>query len=202
MKKLIIIPVLAILLFTGCRSTKPVQNNFFLLELPAALIEDTRMEIMTLDVSCELRRVEVAPPYASHQIAIREDTHKIRYFSFNEWAHRPELSLTNMTLNFLEKHRFFREIATGRLREPSDYIFKTTVHQLEVDHLHEVFEARLMVEFVLLETETATPVIHHRVDRSRPLEENSLNLFAAAVSEMFSEELVAFMNLAMKKLGN
>ncbi len=139
MKKLIIIPVLTMLIFAGCRSTKPVQNNFFLLELPSAPIEDTQMRIRTLDATCELRNVEVAVPYASHQIAIREDTHRIRYFSFNEWAHRPELSLTTMMRTFLEKNRFFREIVSGRLREATDYTLKTKVHRLEVDHLHEAF---------------------------------------------------------------
>ncbi len=202
MKKLIIIPVLTMLFFAGCRSTKPVQNNFFILELPSSLVEDARIGIRTIDATCEIRKVEVAPPYASHQIAIREDTHRIRYFSFNEWAYRPDLSLTNMTLSFLEKHRFFREIVTGRLQEAPDYTLKTTVHRLEVDHLHEAFEARLMVEFVLLETATAKPVIHHRADRTRTLEENSLNLFAGAVSDLFSEELVAFMNLVMKELAD
>ena len=200
MKKLIIIPVLTILLFAGCRSTKPVQNNFFLLELPSATMEDSQMRIRTLDATLELRKVEVAPPYASHQIAIREDTHRIRYFSFNEWAHRPDLSLTNMTLSLLEKHRPFRQIITGRLRETPDYTLNTKVHRLEVLHMDEAFEANLVVEFVLLETATETPLARHRDDRTKSLEENSLNLFAAAVSEIYAEELVVFLTLAMKEL--
>ncbi len=202
MKKLIIIPVLTILLFAGCRSTKPVQNNFFILELPSELIEDTQIRIRTLDATCELRKVEVAPPYASHQIAIREDTHRIRYFSFNEWAHRPDLSLTNMTMTLLEKHRLFREIVTGRLRETPDYTLNTKVHRLEVLHLDEAFEAKLVVEFTLLEAATANPVVHHRASRSRTLQENSLNLFASAVSDLFAEEVVVFMTLAIKELAN
>lgn len=202
MKKLIIIPVLTLLLFSGCRSTKPVQNNFFILELPYELIEDTRMRIKTTDATLELRKVEVAPPYASHQIAIREDTHRIRYFSFNEWAHRPDLSLTNMTLTLLEKYRIFGEVVTGRLRETPDYVLTTKVHRLEVFHLDETFEAKLSVEFSLIEMATTTPVISHRADRSQTLEENSLNLFASAVSELFTEELIVFLNETMKKMAD
>lgn len=202
MKKLLFISIMTMLVFVGCRSTQPLQNNFFLLELPPVALYETAERVKTIDGTFEVQRVEVAPAYASHQIAVREDTHRIRYFSFNEWAHRPALSLTNMTFSFLEEGRFFREIVTGRLHGTPDFVLKTMVRHMEVDHQSDVFEARLVVEFRLLNAETEEIILHHRADRNRLLDENSLNLFAAAVSELFAEELHAFVDLVYEKLDN
>ncbi len=202
MKKLIFFSIVSLLFFAGCRSSKPVQNNFFLLELPPVAVSETQERIKTIDGSFEVQQAEVAPAYASHQIAIREDTHRIRYFSFNEWAHRPALSLSNMAFNYLEDNRFFDEIVTGRLRDTPDYVIQTIVHHLEVDYQTEVFEARLVVEFRLLNAATEEIILRHRTDRNQVLEENSLNLFAAAVSEFFIEELHAFVDSVFEKLDN
>lgn len=202
MKKLIIIPVLTMLLFAGCRSTQPVQNNFFLLELPPAFFEDSQRRVKSIDATCELIKVEVAAPYASHQIAIREDSHRMRYFSFNEWAHRPGQSFSNMAFRYLEEGKFFRELYTGRHRETPDYLIETEVYHLEVDNRSGLFEARLVVEFQLLNAETHEPVVQHRSNRTRSLQENSLNLFAAEISNLFYEELINFMDLVINNLDD
>ncbi len=202
MKKLLLIPVLMMLLFAGCRSSQPLQNNYFLLELPTAFLEETRSRVGTIDATCELQKIVVAPAYASHQIAIREDTHRMRYFSFNEWAYRPEMSLTNMAYSFLDQGRFFREIVSGRLQDTPDYILHIKVHRMEVDHQTDAFVARLYIEFSLSDTATGKVVVHHDAQRNRTLEENSLNLFAAAVSDFFTEELDAFMNQVLNNFND
>ena len=197
MKKLIIIPVLILLLFPGCRSTQPVQNNFFLLELPSAFFEDSERRVKSLDATCELKKVEVAAPYASHQIAIREDSHRMRYFTFNEWAHRPGQSFSNMALRYLEEGKFFRELFTGRQRETPDYLIETKVFHLEVDNRTGMFEARLVVEFQMINTASNEPVVLHPANKSRFLQDNGLNLFAAATSDLFYDELSNFMELVI-----
>lgn len=192
MKKSILLLLLIPMLFMGCRSSKSIQNRFYMLELPATVHESIPDDIVPLRGSYHVQQVEVSPAYASYQIALREESHSIRYFSFNEWAERPGSILTAMVNSFFNANHVFEETLTGRQTQLAGFIMQTKVHRLEADHQTDDFEARLVVEFSLTDVNTGEILHHHLADRSRVLPNRSLNLFAAAISELFAEELAAF----------
>ncbi len=192
MKKSILLLLLMPLLFMGCRSSQSIQNRFYMLELPATVQADMPEHFTPLPGSYQVQPVEVSSAYASYQIALREESHSIRYFSFNEWAERPASKLTAMVNSFFNNNNVFEEILTGRQVDQADFILQTRVHRMEVDNQTDVFEARLVIEFSLTDTRTGEILHHHLADRSRVLPNRNLNLFAVAISELFAEELAGF----------
>ncbi len=192
MRKTVLLLLILPLLFAACRSSKSIQNRFFMLELPVAALEDMPEHFTPLPGRYYVQEVVMSPAYASYQIALREESHSIRYFSFNEWAERPGSKLTAMVNSFFNANQVFEETLTGRQTEQADYIMHTKVHRLEADHQTDDFEARLVIEFSLTDAHTGETLQHHFADRSQVLPQRNLNLFAAAVSELFAEELTRF----------
>lgn len=192
MKKYFFILLSLIVLFPACRSSKSVYNRYYLLEIPAAAMEALPKGLETMAGSFDVREVEVAPAYASHQIALRDGSHSIRYFTFNEWVQRPSTKLTGMLISFMENNNVFENVQTGRQAVEPDYVLKTNVHRMEVVQQRKQFEAHFFVEFIMMDAAGDKQLFKHSAERSRILPEKNLNLFAAAVSDFFFEELADF----------
>ena len=192
MRKRLLIPILLLLALAGCRSSNEISTQHYLLETPSAYDFRWEGEPGPLQGSCEILTPEIAPAYSSHRIALREKSHQIRYFGFNEWATRTDLALHKMVVEFMRDHQVFEELVYGRVVMPADYVLETEVFHLEVDNRQEAFRARLQVEFRLRRNGTDELILAHREDRMEVLPGRDLNAFAEAVSRMFTEELAAF----------
>lgn len=193
LKTYILISLAALFSLIGCRSGKPVVQQYYLLELPPVLLTDWPADISAVPAILRIEKVGVSPAYAGHQIAIRENTNQIRYFTFNTWAVRPQEAFTQMSFAFFEKYGLFEHVKLGRTHLPASYLLETEIHHLEIDNMEGHFRARLHVAFSLSYYENGYEIIYqHSADRFQSLELNSINDFTAAVSAMFSEELQTF----------
>ncbi len=192
MKKHLFILLALLVFFPACRSSQSVYNRYYVLEIPAAALYDFPNGLQTMAGRCDVHKVEVAPAYASHQIALRDGSHSIRYFTFNEWVQRPSTNLTGILVSFLKNNNVFELVETGRQAVEPEYVLKTYVHRMEVVQQQKQFEALFSVEFALLDATGNRQLFHHSAERNRMLPEKNLNLFAAAISEFFGEELMTF----------
>lgn len=181
-------------LTAGCLTRKPPAVRYYVLEYPGK--EAVPGFDATIKGSCLVKPVEVSPAYSTNQIAIRENTHEIRYFAFNMWAVRPEPGLTGIMFRFLDDHQVFEDLRSPGLIEETDYTIETRVNNLELETERRDYRARLNIEFRLIDNNRNRVVKEYRVNRSMPIEERDLNLFAAAVSRIFVEELASFTETA------
>lgn len=187
----IILLVLAVAL-AGCRGSKPVIPKYYVVEYPHEQSVSLIDTIITLPNSVEIAQVEVYPAFATHRIAVRENTHELRYFSNSEWAVRPEQSITNYINEFLQVNRFFEVVSTRYWNELPDYRLETTVYQMEILQDRNTFLAHLHLKFSLTNIESERVIVTHTADRTRELERRNLNLFADAINHMLFEELQRF----------
>jgi len=183
----IIIPMF---LLGACRSSKPVAPTFYVLEFPMERIPDEKP--LTLPYSLEITEIDLHPAFATHQIAIREGQHEIRYFSHHEWAVRPVQSLTRYINDYFKNIQVFRSTDTRYWNIQPDYKILTSVNHLEVLKDGNDYLAHLHVDFRLVMTEGTVTVVTHSADNTRLLEKRNLNLFAGAINDMFFEELQFF----------
>ncbi len=201
-KQILIIFFAMAFAMAGCRSSQPVIQQYFLLEPPSEQLVRWPEGLSSIIGSCEVENVRIAPAYASHKIAIREGSHQIRYFTFNEWAVRPAQGLTRFIIDFFEKYHVFDEVEHGRVVTPVNYILETEVYHIELDDRHEDLRARLHVAFRLLDQDNGGKVIQqHIADRFQSLETKNINAFAAAVSQLFMEELHTFSVASMQTIA-
>ncbi len=194
MKRQHIVLFAVLLILAGCGGSRPVVHQFFLLEMQPEQTFEWPDSLHALAGSCEVANVRVAPPYASHQIAVREDSHQLRFFTFHEWAVRPDHQFTQIVIDFLEANHVFGSVMHGRIAERTDYIVETNVAHMELDNRQDIFHARLHVEFKLISLEGNDPavVVRHVASRFEPMMKKNINEFAATVSMLFLEELQAF----------
>jgi len=143
--------------------------------------------------TCHLATVDVYPAFSGHQIALRENTHELRYFGFNQWAVRPEHNLINLLADFFDRYKVFAAVYTPAVTGETDYTIRTRVYSLEVIKERNDFFARLSVEYILVNNQNREVIHTHRAERRILLEDRDLNLFSAAVSEIFVDILVTFL---------
>ncbi len=188
--QILLLLVITMLLLGACRSSKPVAPTFYVLEFPTDRIPE---EIpFTLPYSLEITDIDLHPAFATHQIAIREEQHEIRYFSHHEWAVRPEQSLTRYISDYFKNVRIFKNTDIRYWNIIPDYKLLTSIHQLQVIKDGNDYLAHLHVDFQLVMTEGTVTVVKHTADKTRLLERRNLNLFAGAINDMFFEELHFF----------
>ncbi len=194
MKKIFIVPLLLSLFLAGCGGGRQAVTRYYLLEYPVEKSADQPLQGQSglLPYSCFVAPVEIHPAFATHQIAIREQANQINYFSFNEWAVRPTQSLTKLALKFLQNNELFGRVTDSQLVPRNDFIFETYVSRIDMTMDRRDFIAHLAVEFRLVNNETGQTIAIHHTENQRRLEEKNLNEFAAAISEMFVNEMNVF----------
>ena len=183
---------------TGCLTRSPEATRYYLLDYPAHIKIDFPGNGPFAEKSCIITSVDVFPAYSTHQIAVREHSHEIKYFVLNIWAVRPEQSLTKIIAEFFKNHKVFESIHLSTPVTETDFTLNTAVHSLEVVHEKRDYYARLNVEYLLKDNQSNQIVHDHRADKRVLLEDRDLNLFAAAISEIFVEELAIFVNTIME----
>ncbi len=192
MTRTLILILCSAFILTGCLGRRSMPARFYILDYPPGLEVNFEDE-SPVQKSLLIRTVEISPAYATTQIALRERTHEIRYFSFNQWAVRPEQSLTSLLTEFMNEHNIFRTVYTRpSLNLEPDYIMETIIHHMVLVEDGREYYARLSLEYALREFGNGETVLNHRADRKQVLEDKNLNLFAAAISEIFIDELGKF----------
>ncbi len=190
MKKILPIALAALLLLGACRSSKPVAARFYMLEYPAKqeMASDT---LLPLPYSVEIMDIDLNPAFSTHQIALREDAHEVKYFVNHQWASRPQKSLERFVVNYFNDHGLFENVQRSFWNVQPDFRLYITIYNLEVVRDRKDFSAHLHLE-MWLESAQGEVIHRHLADQTRMLEKRSLNLFAQAINNMFYEELNYF----------
>lgn len=172
----------------GCTRTAVVQK-YYLLEIPAALENDLPPPEPRFDHSCEIMAIELAPPFASNRIALRMRSHELTYYAYHKWAVRPDEILTPMVEQYLQNQGIFAT-ASRRLWELNPhYRLQTRINRLEVIQDEKSLAARLDLEFSFIDNASKRVLAYHAAGKTKTLPQKNLNQFAAAISDLFHDEL-------------
>ena len=201
MKRLVLILCVALFLLPACRSGKSVSGKYYLLEPDRDQSFQLAGDQLPLPYSCYLSPVWVHPAFASHQIALRSNTHEISYFAFNEWGMRPGQALTELLESYFVREGLFVHVTTAEAIPAADLRLETRVARLEVERTGNSFVANLDLEFSLFDKDRNLVINVWEKQARRELEERNLNLFAAAVSSLFAEALHEFSEELLRTLA-
>ncbi len=198
MKNIFLLFFITALLVLGCKGGRSVANRYYLLEYPSDVIIHLHDTSTLLEKTCFLNPVNIYPVFSTNQIVYRENSHEIKYYSFNQWAVRPESSFTRMLMDFLEIYSVFGKVYSNSQINDSDYSIETSVQRLEVIRERKTYYANLNVRFRLADNKSGEILTEYVASRKTRMEERNLNLFAAAISEMFVMEFSVFINEILK----
>ncbi len=195
MKKIsVLISLLFILIFfsQSCGSRKSVVKKFYVLDLPAASETILSDSISTIDKYCEIVPVSTYPAYSTRQIVIRSQSHEVRYFTYHEWAVRPQEILTRLMEEYFRQQGVFKEASLRFWKIIPEVQVETTVYNLEIFEENNDFTAHLNIEFRLVENQSGKLILRQTAKNFRELKKRDLNLFASAISDMYLEALRNF----------
>lgn len=175
-----------------------MATSYFLIEYPERLAEpsDTAVAVPGFGTNVFIASVEVHPAYGSHQIVIREDTHQINFFSFNEWAIRPSQSLQLITDRYLREASWFNRVVSSPSDALQGHSLVVRIHQMELVHQSRRFFTSMRYEFELTDRRSGHVVQSGMLESSRPLADKDLNLFAASIGELYLKDLENFLTEA------
>ena len=179
-----------IFILTAC-SEKSMLRRYYVLEFPVpadTLQEDSRQ----LKGVCEILRVNVPPAYGQHRIAVRKQSHEIRYYQYHYWAVDPAQNLTVLLDDKIRQQRLFEHSASGNLKKVPNYQISTNVFKLEALDDDDNFYAHLQMKITLFDYASQTDLVSHQFDRTEELEERDLNLLASALSRIYLQEIDQF----------
>lgn len=185
---IIMIPVTAMLL-EACRSAPAVQKNYYLIESVDSVSNKAWALYPAL---LEVVNVEVFPAYAGHKIAVREESNRIRYYDYHEWAVLPQLAIQDAVIANLSGTGMTAYAPPGFSGVRADFILRTTVSRMEMQDRGKEFYALLAIDFTVIDNRDRSIRIVHRAIREEKLKSKSMNLFADAISRMLAGECAAF----------
>lgn len=182
------------LAFPGCLGQKKIVQQYYILEAGVYDSNDS-VRPSPLPLRCLVQAAEVDKAYAGTRIVSRVQSNEIAYFQNHQWAVRPEYYFTQIVSDFFDQRGVFVE-TTGRiLVGRPDVLLSTRIHNVEMGVSQRGVSARLNLEFQLTDASSGMVVVHHKSDRTKSMEDRSMNRFANMIGEMLSEELAAFMGL-------
>ena len=197
------------ILLSGCMSEKAVITKHYTIEWPENRQDDRQDDRQEADGEndwlvpgrCEIDQVEISPLYEKTQIVNRSDSHEITYYRYHQWAIRPSLAVMEVVRTYLESAGMFESVSSRYSRAIPDFHFTTNIRQLEVIENKNQFMAHLQIKFSLVRNSNDSTLIEHRADRTEPLNNKDLNLFAATISDMLVSELMTFEDLFRTQLA-
>jgi ABC-type uncharacterized transport system auxiliary subunit len=190
------------LVVSGCGGQKTAVKKFYMIEQPGAEAKVQQDKAFDIDAWCQVDEVDVYPAYATHRIVFRDASHQIRYFSNNQWAVRPSKALTPVIMDYLSANKVFRRVSDRFWETEHGYQLKTTIFNIEVGpNENKEYEAHLNLRFQLIDTQNNSVVVSHVANRKPVLENKSLNLLAATLSDIFYEELETFTQMIRDNLS-
>jgi ABC-type uncharacterized transport system auxiliary subunit len=187
---------------SGCLGRKSVMQNYYLLELPAVADSSGKLEEPVSDASCILSPVVVHSAFSSHRIAVRTQSHELNYYGYHQWAVRPDESFSKLLIEFFEQRAVFADIVTNIMQPSSQYRLATEIDYLEVVQVENNLLTHLSLSCQLLDNASGEVVLFHEADRRVPLATKNLNHFAAAVSDIFYQELHQFSTMISSYFEN
>jgi len=185
----LIVALIALALFSGCRSNKAVAPRFYLIEYPAG--EQLADTLVSLPFTLEVVDIEVNAAFATNQIALRENEHEVKYFVNHMWATRPQQSLENLTLTYFNRNPIFAHTQNRFWNIQPDYRLFITIYNLEAVRDGKDFSARLHME-IRLESKKGEIIERNVADNIRLLPKRNLNHFTRAINNIYYEELNYF----------
>jgi len=200
MKLTTILSLSFLITLTACISQQSVILKHYTIEYPEFAEHKAEESGQLIPGSIEIQRIEMGPVYDKNQIVNRTDSHEITYYKYHQWAVKPSVALMEVMMYYLDNAHLFESVSSRYNRAIPDYLFTTTIHQLEVLEGKNEFSAHVHLEFRILRNTDNQVLLRHAAERLLPLEEKDLNLFASAVSEIFYLELDTFADMIRDQL--
>jgi ABC-type uncharacterized transport system auxiliary subunit len=192
------------MLIVGCSSEQRVIKFYTLdtYDLNATSI-DPEITGDPFPSIAEVARFSVAGTYNQNRIALRTGSHELQFYYYHHWADLPGQAVTYFVWQHLKNARIFAQCEMQYYESVPDFEILGTIHRIERIDMNEVSGAHLSMSLELIRVDDKRIEINHSFERTEPFEHRAdMNVFAAAVSKILSEETDVFIRAVRNFLQN
>jgi len=195
MKKHLILTLLFITLLVSSCGKKQIARKYYMIALATPAAVDTLSIDMNFDYRVDIRDFRVARAFDQTRIAMRTETHELKYFYYHHWAVKPAYAIGDMVYDIFEQKQIFRYISRGLSYNP-DYIITGEVRNLERVQNKSEDQVHVHLIFRLEQAGNVGRVlVRLDADVTRIMQKDqSMNRFAAIVSDIIFESSIDFMD--------
>jgi cholesterol transport system auxiliary component len=183
---------IAVVLFSACAKTVTTPK-YYVMDFPVKTFDNKTVETISRDV-CEILPVQVTEVYSQHRIALRKRSHEINYYRYHQWAESPDLNIQRLIQKKLSSDALFARISDRIWSVAPRYQLSAYINQLEAVEGDDSLMAHISLKLELFDRIKKQVVVVHTFDKTRPLDEWDMNMFALKMSEILKRDLERFSN--------
>jgi len=188
-KTLLFLPILTLILLTGCISSSPGKKYF---QLHIDDIRPDEQKQVMAEKSGKIilvENVDVEDVYNDYRIVYRTSPYQLNYYSYNFWIKRPGKIIRDAIFTYLTKANIFKKVIFHFAEGDPDYLLKARVDVLEEYDLKQLWYAHLKMEFEIIDFKSGNTLMFYRFDKRKRLSERRVERVPVAVSKILKEEL-------------
>ncbi|MCK4357585.1 MAG: membrane integrity-associated transporter subunit PqiC [Candidatus Cloacimonetes bacterium] len=174
----------------GC--AKRYIAKYYILDYNPLIYVETQVE-KPFPYNLQVKEFKINRTYDNTRIVIRQSTHEVYYDRMSLWATRPQVAITNLLINHINKLKIVKKCEKTFLEERPDYIISGTIQSIEKYQSERYSRADLHISIYLIDVQENQIVLNYTIERYIPLYTNKMNYFSKKISDTLNEEFNVFL---------
>lgn len=171
---------------------KRYMAKYYILDYNPLIYVETQLE-KPFPYNLQVKEFKIDRTYDNTRIVIRQSTHEIYYDRMSLWTTRPQVAITNLLINHINKLKIVKKCEKTFLEEKPDYIISGTIHSIEKYQSERYSRADLHISIYLMDVQENQIVLNYTIERYIPLYTNKMNYFSKKISDILNEEFNIFL---------
>jgi len=199
MKK-IMIPFIIItvgIILISCTAGEIISRNYYILEYLEHTEQEELFMKVPFDKSVVVMQTKIPQTYNRRQLVIRHFGPRITYADDHIWGVKLSEIIPSLITKRLNNYNVFKHVQEDFFEEP-DFEINTSINNLALYKTELFNQARLNIDFTLVEDGKETILVQHSVNVVKALPDDEIDTFVQTINELFLTECDEF----VKKIVN
>lgn len=179
-----------VILIISC--TKRYIARYYILDYNPQINVESQFE-KPFPYNLQVKEFKIDRTYDNSRIVVRQSAHEVYYDRSSLWATRPQVAITDLLINHINKLKMVKKCEKTFLEEKPDYIISGTIHSIEKYQSDRYTRADLKISLYLMDTQKNQIVLNYTIEKYIPLYTNKMSFFAKKISDTLNEEFNVFL---------
>ncbi|MEA3474957.1 MAG: ABC-type transport auxiliary lipoprotein family protein [Candidatus Cloacimonadota bacterium] len=185
------ITLLMIILIISC--TKRYIARYYILDYNPQINVENQFE-KPFPYNLQVKEFKIDRTYDNSRIVVRQSAHEVYYDRSSLWATRPQVAITDLLINHINKLKIVKKCEKTFLEKKPDYIISGTIHSIEKYQSERYSGADLHISIYLMDVQENQIVLTYTIERYTELYTNKMNYFSKKISDILNEEFNIFLS--------
>jgi ABC-type uncharacterized transport system auxiliary subunit len=175
-------------------ATKSVHPKYYILDYRPVLRDSTMLTGGPLPFKVLVQTMKIPRTFDRVNIVVRYSVHRLDYYRYNLWAIRPQITISDLIADHINRYGIFKKCQREFLEEKPDYEIIGYIDAIEKFDHESYTAAHLAMKLYLRSFDGYENLISHEFDRLEEMPVFQMELFAQKLSDVLKEETDVFIN--------